>query len=210
MTPHQGLYTSESVAEGHPDKLADCMADAIPDAFLRLELEARVACETLLADQRVVVAGEFRTRAPEAYREVRAQTVPLVTQVHKEAGYGAAATGIDPDRREVQVCFNRQSGDIARGVDRADGQIGAGDQGQMFGYAGDETPELMPTPISFAHRLMRRQADLSRGGHDWLGPDACRPPLAVERGIRPESDRSASWHRTSTSLQSPPCPRTRK
>ena len=93
MTPHNGLFTSESVSEGHPDKLADRIADAILDAFLRRDTDARVACEILLADQCVVVAGEFRTREPDAYREVRDQTVPLVSWVLKEAGYGTAATG---------------------------------------------------------------------------------------------------------------------
>ncbi len=172
MTPHHRLFTSESVSEGHPDKLADRIADALLDEFLRLEPDARVACETLLADQCVVVAGEFRTRELAAFRQVREQTISLVTRVLRDAGYGTAATGIDPDRCEVQVRFNRQSGDIAQGVDRADGQIGAGDQGLMFGYACDETPELMPAPISYAHRLMRRHAALRRSGHAWLGPDA--------------------------------------
>lgn len=173
MFVRNGLFSSESVSEGHPDKLADRISDAVLDEFLRLEPRARVACETLLADQCVVVAGEFKTRDPAVFRQVRDRAVAIVTGVLRDAGYGDAATGIDPDRCEVQVRFNGQSADINRGVDRADGLIGAGDQGLMFGYACDETPELMPAPIVYAHRLVRRQAELRRSGAlPWLRPDA--------------------------------------
>ena len=168
-----GLFSSESVSEGHPDKLADRISDAVLDEFLRHDPSARVACETLLADQCVVVAGEFKTRRPETFRAVRERAVTIVSDVLRDAGYRDSATGIDPERCEIQVRFNDQSADINRGVDREDGVIGAGDQGLMFGYACDDTPELMPTPIVFAHRLVRRQAELRRSGAlPWLGPDA--------------------------------------
>ena len=173
MSVHHGLFSSESVSEGHPDKLADRISDAVLDAFLTLEPTARVACETLLADQCVVVAGEFKTRSPETLRAVREQAVAIVAQVLRDAGYRDSATGIDPERCEIQVRFNGQSADINQGVDRKDGVIGAGDQGLMFGYACDDTPELMPAPIVYAHRLVRRQAELRRSGAlPWLGPDA--------------------------------------
>jgi S-adenosylmethionine synthetase len=173
MPIRNGLFSSESVSEGHPDKLADRISDAVLDEFLRMEPGARVACETLLADQCVIVAGEFKTRAPEVFREVRERAVSIVAGVLRDAGYRDGATGIDPERCEVQVRFNGQSADINRGVDRADGVIGAGDQGLMFGYACDETPELMPAPIVYAHRLVRRQAELRRSGAlPWLQPDA--------------------------------------
>ena len=173
MSVRNGLFSSESVSEGHPDKLADRISDAVLDEFLRLEPAARVACETLLADQCLVVAGEFKTRDPDVFRQVRERAVPIVAGVLRDAGYRDGATGIDPERCEVQVRFNGQSADINRGVDRADGVIGAGDQGLMFGYACDETPELMPAPIVYAHRLVRRQAELRRSGAlPWLQPDA--------------------------------------
>ncbi|WBQ13035.1 methionine adenosyltransferase [Hyphomonadaceae bacterium BL14] len=173
MSVRNGLFSSESVSEGHPDKLADRISDAILDEFLRHDPSARVACETMLADQCVVIAGEFKTRSPDTFRAVREMAVKIVSDVLRDAGYRDSATGIDPERCEIQIRFNGQSSDINQGVDRADGVIGAGDQGLMFGYACTDTPELMPAPIVFAHRLVRRQAKLRHNGVlPWLGPDA--------------------------------------
>jgi len=173
MIVANGLFSSESVSEGHPDKLTDRISDAIVDAFLALDPDARVACETLLADQHVVLAGEFKTRDRAVFEDVRRRAGVIAREVIRETGYRDSETGIDPERCSVDVRFNGQSQDINRGVDRADGVLGAGDQGLMFGYACDETQELMPAPIVFAHRLVRRQAELRRSGAlDWLRPDA--------------------------------------
>jgi len=173
MSISNGLFSSESVSEGHPDKVADRISDRILDAFLERDPNARVACETFLADQFVVVAGEFKTKRAEDFQAVKENAEILVRQVLRDTGYQDASTGIDPDRCEVQIRFNGQSKDINRGVDRSDGILGAGDQGLMFGYASDETPELMPAPIIFAHRLVRKQAEVRKNATlPWLQPDA--------------------------------------
>jgi S-adenosylmethionine synthetase len=173
MIIRNGLFTSESVSEGHPDKLADQISDAILDRFLELDVHSRVACETLVADGFVVVAGEFKTRVPATFDQVRCEAEGIARAVLRDAGYADAATGIDPDTCQVMVRMNHQSLDINRGVDQTDGVIGAGDQGLMFGYATNETPQRLPLPLVIAHQLVRRQAALRKSGElPWLGSDA--------------------------------------
>lgn len=170
MAVRDGIFTSEAVSDGHPDKLCDQISDAFLDAFLERDPEARVACETMAADGKIVVAGEFRTRERRHFEEVRDGADALVRDVLREAGYGSAERDIDPDSCAVEVRFNHQSPEIAGGVDRP-GTLGAGDQGLMFGYATDETEALMPLPWFLANELVAVTSELRRSGGTPLRPD---------------------------------------
>lgn len=169
MAANDYLFTSESVSEGHPDKLADQVSDAILDAILEQDPVSRVAAETLANTGLIVLAGEITTNAHVDYIQVARDTI-------KRIGYDNGDYGIDHKSCSVLVAYDKQSNDIAQGVDRASDDylnMGAGDQGLMFGYACDETPALMPAPIHYAHRLMERQSQLRRDGRlSWLRPDA--------------------------------------
>jgi S-adenosylmethionine synthetase len=157
----QHLFTSESVTEGHPDKVADQISDAILDAMLEGDPNSRVACETLVTTGLAVVAGEITT-------ETEVPVTDVIRQTLLDIGYDDSAFGIDGRSCEVKLALDQQSPHIAMGVDHG----GAGDQGMMFGYATDETSELMPAPIFYAHRLVRRLAEVRKSGTlPWVRPD---------------------------------------
>jgi S-adenosylmethionine synthetase len=176
------VFTSESVSEGHPDKLADQVSDAVLDAIIARDPHARVACETLTKTGMVVLAGEITTSADVDYEKI-------VRTVVTDIGYVSSEIGFDGHTCAVLNALGKQSPDINQGVDRGDREAqGAGDQGLMFGYATNETDVLMPAPITYAHRLVRRQAEVRKNGElPWLRPDAKSQVTFRYQGGRPVS-----------------------
>jgi S-adenosylmethionine synthetase len=189
----RSLFTSESVSMGHPDKVADQISDAVLDALLEQDPNSRVACETMVTTGLCVLAGEITTNARVDYQDIARNTL-------KRIGYTSDAFGINGDTCAVMVSLDRQSPDISQGVTEGEGlhsEQGAGDQGLMFGYACNETPELMPFPIHYAHRLVEKLADLRESGEvSWLRPDS-KSQVTVEY----EDDKPVRVHTVVISTQ---------
>ena len=167
MINDEFIFSSESVTEGHPDKVADQISDAVLDELISLDQNSRVACETLITRNRVVLSAEIKSNANIDYEKVVKETLI-------EIGYDNPSTGFDANQCEIDLYIEEQSSDISMGVDQVDsGIIGAGDQGLMFGYATNETEVLMPAPITYSHRLVEQQAFIRKSGKlSWLRPDA--------------------------------------
>jgi S-adenosylmethionine synthetase len=178
------LFTSESVSEGHPDKVADQISDSIVDAIFKEDSTARIACEAMINTGMVVLSGEITTSANIDYETIARSTI-------REIGYTSDAVGFDSDKCQVLISIDKQSPDIAQGVNEGEGvdlDQGAGDQGLMFGYACNETDVLMPCPITYSHLLVKKQADVRKCGKlNWLRPDAKSQVTVVYENGEPTS-----------------------